>query len=86
MFHSTQSRTFTNPCAARANVLRRELPQLVCLGTCSGADEETWSTLRFLRRARCASLEVGKNLALSGASLFSWAEVFDFGVLIHDTI
>jgi hypothetical protein len=54
----------TNPCAARANVLRRELPQLVCLGTCSGADEETWSTLRFLRRARCASLEVGKNLAL----------------------
>ena len=67
MFHYTritQSRTFTNPCAARANVLRRELPQLVCLGTCSGADEETWSTLRFLRRARCASLEVGKNLAL----------------------
>ncbi|CAL1128058.1 unnamed protein product [Cladocopium goreaui] len=44
-----------------ANVLRRELPQLVCLGTCSGADEETWSTLRFLRRARCASLEASKR-------------------------
>lgn len=44
-----------------SNVLRRESPQLVCLGTCSGADEETWSTLRFLRRARCASLEASEK-------------------------
>ncbi|CAK9066313.1 Kinesin-like protein KIF18B [Durusdinium trenchii] len=35
-----------------SNVLRSASPQLVILGTCTGAEEDTWTTLRFLKRMR----------------------------------
>lgn len=41
----------------RANVLRRELPSLVVLGTCSGAEDDSWATLRFLKMARQGVLQ-----------------------------
>jgi len=43
-----------------ANVLRREFSQLIVLGHCCGEEPEMLSTLRFLRRARQAMVQVAK--------------------------
>eukprot|EP00434_Breviolum_minutum_P014061 symbB.v1.2.012399.t4/scaffold857.1/size218589/14 len=44
-----------------ANVLRREFSQLIVLGHCCGEEPEMLSTLRFLRRARQAMVQVAKK-------------------------
>lgn len=55
----------------RANVLRREFSQLIVLGHCCGEEPEMLSTLRFLRRARQAMVQVGQQKNKQWSPFFS---------------